>query len=155
MECTTAKSNIEAIAGKVREASFKEKQYLSKDEIINQFLDKILDFKQLVRNKVSEIESIIDKLEELTWCDFTALDEESLKKLNDVISGAKDWSTSLNRRYANCVKALDGKVTIAELEEWKNAIDDLAEAASDLEKAAFIFPSDDDFVSVTRELKHL
>jgi hypothetical protein len=153
MECTTAKSNIEATAGIVREASFKEKQHLSNEEIINQFLDRILDFKQLIRNKVSEIESFIDKLESLTWYDFKSLDQETLKKVNDVISGTKDWATSLVRNYSNCFKALDGKVTIEELEEWKNAIDDLEEAALDLEKAAFIYPNDDDINAITEELQ--
>jgi hypothetical protein len=156
MECTTAKSKIEATAGEVREASYKEKAHnLSHDEIVNQFLDRLWDFKVAIRTKISEIEGFIVRLEELTWFDFSSLDEESLKQLNDVISGTKDWTGSLNRNYATCVKVLDGKLVVSDLDELKESIMDLDEAADDLEKAVFIFPNDEEFKVISQQLSEL
>ena len=156
MECSTVKSKIKATAGEIREASYKEKkQNLTGEEIVNQFLDKLLDFKQALRNKISDIERFIIKLEELTWFDFGSLDEETLKQLNDVISGTKDWSDSLNRNYSHCIKVLDGKIVVSDLDELKQSISDLEEAADDLEKAVFIFPHDEDFINISNELANL
>lgn len=156
MECSTAMSNIEATAGKVREASFKEKLDLSDQEMIDLVLDKILEFKELLRGKINEIEDVIVQLEELTWCDEKALKNKVLKQtINDVISSARDWSTTLSKNYNRAKDAIADLTPIEEMEELKDSIDDLVDATNTLERAIFFYPMDETFSKITRELTDL
>jgi hypothetical protein len=153
MELSTAKSNIEATAEIAREASFSEKKRYTKQELTDLLLDKILEFKKMIKDKIEGIEAFIPKLEELSWYNIQNLDDDTQKKLNDVIAATKDWTNSLNRNYTQCTEVFKEKLTIEEMEDFRNAIDDLDEVTSDLEKSVFFYPNDEEFTKITKELK--
>lgn len=156
MECSTVRSSIEETAGIVREASFKEKNNLSNEELTNQVLDKILELKKVISDKVSQIEKITVQIEELTWFDIDQSDVEIKQKINDLISSSRDWSKSLIKNRDKCVDNLkEAKVTISELSDWNNAIDDLIDTTNTLEKAIFFYPVDEDFKRITDELSRI
>jgi hypothetical protein len=109
----------------------------------------------MIKDKIQGIEAFIPKLEELSWYNIQNLDEDTQRKLNDVIAATKDWSNSLNRNYTECTEVFKEKLTLEEMEDFKNAIDDLDEVTSDLEKSVFFYPKDEEFTKITEELKQL
>ncbi len=155
MECLTPRSHIEATAGRISEASYKEKKTLTDEQIMDQFLDQINLFKKSIKTKVKEVEGFITSVEQLSWFDFHVLEEDSLQRINDVISASNDYLESLNRNYDRCLEVLKGRITIAELKDLKIAAEDLEEATHDLEKSVFFYSKDEDMKKVTDELSKL
>jgi hypothetical protein len=155
MECSTEKDHISAAAGRVKEASFKERQELTNEELINRLLDKILEFKSAINKKIGNVESHISSLEEITWYDINVFDEETKRLMNDVISSTKDWSDSLNKWHDKCINTLDLKIQPEELAKLKSAVEDMEDANQDLESVIFYHPNDKDFNKITDELKNL
>ena len=151
METLSIKSEILKTFTEVRNASFNEKRAaLMEEDGINNLLDSILDFKNILKKKTNSVQDIIENLEKLTW--FNDLDEECYMKLNDLISLAKDLRGTLIRQYVNMNIIRVKGVAKEEIKEFKNTIDDLKVAYEDLESVFFFLPNMPDFQETTKRL---
>jgi hypothetical protein len=151
MESLTYKTRISETFEKVRKLSFEEKKNSAFDEAkINKLLDKILEFKRLFIDKTIKINSIVEKIEQLTW--FNDLDNETLMSINDLISSIRDLHSSLIRQYISLNNIRSKGIAKEEIKSFKTAIDDLKEVAADLESRFFFLPGIPDFQETTKEL---
>ena len=142
---------ISATFETVRKFSFEQKQEASFDEEkINNFLDKILDFKQVFSAKTEKINSLVEKIEQITW--FNNPDSDSLILINDLISSIRDLRSSLLRQYVSLNFIRTKGIAKDEIKNFKTAIDDLKEIASDLESIFFFLPNISEFKETTKEL---
>ena len=150
----TTESTIEQIdqtLAQLIETSFKEKRVgFSSERSVNQFLDTILDLKATLQNKSDSVNAINRQLEALTWLD--GLDEQSLTKINEIISLGKDLRTSLLRFVSGYDPLAEKEVAQAEITTLKESIDDLKEDIQDLESRFFFLPQMPDFVEADRQL---
>lgn len=151
MECLSHKSEIQNTFSSVRNFSFNEKRnYLSEDEMNNQLLDAILDFKESIKEKTKRIYEVNENIEKLSW--LNDLDEECLMLTNDLISAAKDLRTSLVRQYVSFNYLRKKGIAKIEIKDFKNSIDELKESYEDLESVFFYLPEIPDFVETTKQL---
>ncbi|NEW78112.1 MAG: hypothetical protein GZ086_01550 [Gelidibacter sp.] len=151
MECVSQKSEIINTFSSVRDFSFKEKQSpLLDEEQMNGFLDAILDFKKGLSKKAQDIYDFSDRIEKLSW--FNDLDEECLMVANDLISAAKDLSSTLIRQYVSMNFIRSKGIAKDEIKNFKNAIDVFKETYTDLESVLFFLPEMPDFVETSKEL---
>ncbi len=154
MDCLEYKPQIADTFEKVRALSFKEKKESVFDEPkINKLLDKILDFKKKFTDKANKINSLVQKIEELTW--FNNLDNDSLMSINDLISSIRDLHSSLLRQYISLHFLRSKGIAKEEIKQFKAAIDDLKDVAADLESRFFFLPNISDFQETTKELSLL
>lgn len=145
------KPEITATFEIVRKFSFEEKKEASLDEtIINRFLDKILEFKQAFSKKTIKINTLVEKIEQLTW--LNNLDNDSLILIKDLISSIRDLHSSLLRQYVSLHYIRNKGIAKVEIKNFKNAIDDLKEIAIDLESTFFFLPNIPDFNETTKKL---
>lgn len=151
MECLSHKSEIQNTFSSVRSFSYAEKKSpLSEEELTNKFLDAILDFKSLLKDKTYRIYETNENIEKLTW--LNDLDDECLMIINDLISAAKDLHSSLIRQYVSMNYLRKQGIAKEEIKDFKNSIDELKEAYSDLESVFFFLPEMPDFVETTKQL---
>ncbi|MEX0811975.1 MAG: hypothetical protein WD048_07140 [Chitinophagales bacterium] len=151
MENIAYKSEIENTFSTVRNFSYEEKKsQLLDEERMNAFLDAILDFKSILKDKTDRLNLICDKIEKITW--FDNVDEESLMLLNDLISSAKDLRSSLIRQYVLMGKLRKNGIAKEEIKAFKNAIDELKESYEDIESVFFFLPKMPDFTDTTKKL---
>lgn len=148
-------SNIERINDtftQVKSISFKEKKNaLYSEEIVNTFLDKILELKRILDEKTQNITKLNTQLEELTW--FSDLDEERLMKVNEIISLCNDLHSSLLKFYGGLNTFIKKGIAKAEIKELKEAITDLKEITQDVESRFFFLPQMSVFTEITKELE--
>jgi len=151
MQATDYKSRITETVSEVRSFSFSEKrESVIDEERVNAFLDTILEFRSMIKEKAEKILSISERMEELTW--FTDPDEESLMLLNDLISSVKDVHSSLIRQYVSFGSLRKKGIAKDEIKLFKRAIDDLKESYEDIESVFFFLPKMPDFVETTKKL---
>ena len=154
MDCLEYKSRISETFEKVRILSFNEKKESVFDETqINNLLDKILDFKKKFTDKTNRINSLVDKIEEITW--FNEIDNENLMSINDLISSIRDLHSSLLRQYISLGFLRSKGIAKDEIKRFKASIDDLKDVAADLESRFFFLPNIADFQETTKELSLL
>jgi hypothetical protein len=147
-------SNIEKINDtftQVKSISFNEKKNaLHSEEIVNTFLDKILELKRILDKKTQNITKLNTQLEELTW--FSDLDDECLMKVNEIISLCNDLHSSLLKFYIGLNPFIKKGIAKAEIKELKEAIADLKEITQDVESRFFFLPQMPIFTETTKEL---
>ena len=154
MDCLEYKSRIAETFEKVRVLSFNEKKESVFDETqINNLLDKILDFKKKFTDKTNRINSLVVKIEEITW--FNEIDNENLMSINDLISSIRDLHSSLLRQYISLGFLRSKGIAKDEIKRFKASIDDLKDVAADLESRFFFLPNIADFQETTKELSLL
>ena len=154
MDCLEYKSRISETFEKVRILSFNEKKESVFDETqINNLLDKILDFKKKFTDKTNRINSLVDKIEEITW--FNEIDNENLMSINDLISSIRDLHSSLLRQYISLGFLRSKGIAKDEIKRFKASKDDLKDVAADLESRFFFLPNIADFQETTKELSLL
>ena len=154
MDCLEYKSRIAETFEKVRVLSFNEKKESVFDETqINNLLDKILDFKKKFTDKTNRINSLVDKIEEITW--FNEIDNENLMSINDLISSIRDLHSSLLRQYISLGFLRSKGIAKDEIKRFKASTDDLKDVAADLESRFFFLPNIADFQETTKELSLL
>lgn len=139
----------------VKTASFNERRTIDNDEeTLNAFLDSINSLKRELSLKTDIINSIIPKLEELTW--FNNPNEETLKQVNELIALIKDLYTIYNKKFINYSNTLKkGEIATAEIEAFECCLHDLAEIGDDLENVFFTFPQDKEFQTLNQQLSAL
>ena len=151
MESTLSADKIRATFQDIRSVSFREKREgLNGEEQINQFLDHLLDLKQILNKKSSTIEGISKRLEALSWLDV--LCENDLKKINDLVASARDLYSVLIRQYVALTHVFEIEALKEPLNRFKLSIDSLKEVTADIESVFFFLPQMPDFVETTREL---
>ncbi len=151
MESPTYKSRISETFENVRKLSFKEKKESVFDEVkINKLLDKILEFKRTFTDKTNKINSLVEKIEQITW--FNNLDDDTLMSINDLISSIRDLHSSLLRQYISLNFLRTKGIAKEEIKKFKSSIDDLKDVAADLESRFFFLPNISDFQEATKEL---
>lgn len=151
MDYLEHKPQIAETFDKVRKLSFEEKkEALFEESKINKLLDTILEFKKVYTTKTAKIESLIEKIEQITW--FNKLDKESLMLVNDLISSIRDLHSSLLRQYISLNLIHPKGIAKDEIKNFKHAIDDLKDVASDLDSRFFFLPNIADFQETTIEL---
>lgn len=151
MDCLAYKPEISETFEKVRKLSFEEKKQAVYDEAkINTFLDKILEFKKVFEDKTNRINDVVEKIERLTW--YNEVDSESLMKINDLISAIRDLHSSLQRQWTSLNVIRSKGIAKVETKNFKAAMDDLKDVASDLESRFFFLPKFPDFLQTTKEL---
>jgi len=151
MECLSHKSEIYNTFSIVRSFSFQEKKNpISEEQLKNEFLDAILDFKSLIKDKTRRLYEVNENIERLTW--LNDLDDDCLMVINDLISAAKDLYSSLIRQYSSMNYLRRQGIAKEEIKDFKNSIDELKEAYSDLESVFFFLPEMPDFVETTKQL---
>lgn len=154
MDCLTYKPQIADTFEKVRALSFEEKKESVFDERkINRLLDEISEFKKMFTDKTNKINSIVEKIEEITW--FNNLDNDTLMSINDLISSIRDLHSSLLRQYISLNFLRSKGIAKEEIKKFKVAIDDLKDVAADLESRFFFLPNISDFQETTKELSLL
>ena len=151
MESLTYKSRISETFENVRKLSFEEKKESVFDEAkINKLLDKILEFKRMFTEKTNKINSLVEKIEQITW--FNNLDNDSLMSINDLISSIRDLHSSLLRQYISLNFLRSKGIAKEEIKKFKASIDDLKDVAADLDSTFFFLPNITDFQETTKEL---
>ena len=151
MECLSNKAKIQNTFSSVRDFSYLEKRNpISEEEMNNQLLDTILDFKESIKVKTKKIYEVNENIEKLTW--FNDLDEECLMLINDLISSAKDLRSSLIRQYISLDFLRIKGIAKEEIKDFKNSIDELKETYEDLESVFFYLPELPEFVETTKLL---
>ncbi len=151
MDTLTYKSRISETFENVRKLSFEEKKESLFDEVkINKLLDKILEFKRMFTVKTNKINSLVEKIEKITW--FNNLDNDSLMSINDLISSIRDLHSSLLRQYISLNLLRTKGIAKEEIKNFKASINDLKDIAADLESRFFFLPNITDFQETTKEL---
>lgn len=154
MDCLEYKPQIAETFEKVRAFSFKEKkESVFTETKINKLLDKILEFKKNFAEKTNKINSLVEKIEEITW--FNNVDNETLMSINDLISSIRDLHSSLLRQYISLGFLRSKGIAKDEIKRFKASIDDLKDVAADLESRFFFLPNISDFQETTKELSLL
>ncbi len=151
MEFLTYKSRISEIFGDVRKFSFEVKKEYVFDEVkINNLLDKILEFKRVFNDRTNKINSLVEKIEQITW--FNNLDNDSLMSINDLISSLRDLHSTFLRQYISLNYIRSKGIAKEEIKNFKAALDDLKDVAADLDSIFFFLPNINDFQETTKEL---
>lgn len=154
MKYTEYKPQIAETFEKVRAFSFEEKKESVFDETrINKLLDKILEFKKNFTVKTNKINSLVEKVEEISW--FNDTDNETLMSINDLISSIRDLHSTLQRQYISLGFLRSKGIAKDEIKRFKASIDDLKDVATDLESRFFFLPKITDFHETTKELSLL
>lgn len=152
--CGTNIEKINSAFNVVSDASFQEKrEHLSKQQVIDSFLDRVLDLKEKLITKSKKIEEIVVILESITW--FDNIDEEGLKLINEIISLSKDLHSTLIRFYVDLNYFVKKNIAKQEIKNLKVAINDLKEITQDLESVFFYLPQMPQFVESTKQLSLL
>ncbi len=151
MDALIYKPEISATFEAVRNFSFEEKKGVVLDEArMNKLLDEILAVKQVFSKKTDKINALVEEIEQLTW--LSNLDDEALILINDLISSIRDLYLTLLRQYVSFNFIHSKGIAKDEINDFKNAIEDLKEMASDLESTFFFLPNIPAFNEITKEL---
>ena len=151
MECANAKVQIFETFKEVRDFSYKRK---NETENINNFLDRVLELQNKIKEDSDFIFGLVEKFEELSWAEASNLDEETLKVLNDIISVSRDIHRTLIMHFVFLNNNLK-KVASSQINTLKNSLDDFKESTNDLEFIVFHMPFDDRLIEINRKIQSL
>lgn len=152
MIALTGKQKVSKVLDEVKTTSFSERREIkSEEEIINSFLDKIIDFKKNVATRTQKIEDISEKMETISWIN-EKMDDETLKDLNNLIVLAKDLHKTLIIHYVSFTPLRKNGIAKEETANFKNALDTFKEVYSDIESTFFSLPNNKDFVEITKRI---
>ncbi len=153
MDNVLVREKIINTVSEVRQISFKEKKD-SSEEMINSFLDAVLELKSYISEKTVKVDYISGLLEEITW--FDELDDDCLQLINDVIASSKDLNSSLIRTYVNLNKKYRANgIATKEINQFRNSIDNFKESYEDLESVFFFLPHMPEFQETKKMLSLL
>lgn len=152
--CETNIEKINDTFDVVSKASFQEKkEYLSKEQVIDNFLDKILELKERITYKSNKTKEIVERLEEITWYDN--IDEEGLRMINEIISLSKDLHSTLIKSYVDLNFFIKKGIAVNEIKHFKSNIDNLKEVIQDFESVFFRLPKLPEFKEASKQLSLL
>ncbi|RFS16083.1 hypothetical protein [Emticicia sp. C21] len=125
----------------------------TQEEIVNHFLDKILELKSHLKEKTEELDLLNQRAEKLTW--LNNVDDECLEKLAEIIQIIKDIHSIVIRHYADLNPLRLRGIAVQELKMFKQAIDDMKENYQDLNSIFFVLPQMTEFTDTTKKLEML
>ncbi len=110
--------------------TYKEKEIISEEENINQFLDSVLVIQKSIRNASEKLEYLVNGFEELTWFD---INDDILGRFDELLKSAEDLhrGTIQNYIYYRNHKIVS-KVANSEIKIYKSVIDDFKDSIQDL-----------------------
>lgn len=149
MKRVSPKIKISETFKEVRDFSFKKK---TDDEIVNHFLDRILELQSNIDKDSEFLEELCRRFDELTWLDASNLDEESMKLLNDTLSGTREIHRVLIKHYVflnNNARQFASK----QLKRLKRSLDEIKECVDDLEGTFFRLPQHENFQEANARLQ--
>ena len=130
-----------------------KRQIKSEEEVINTFLDAIIDLKALLSTKTKLLNGLISRLEELTWYDFDEeRDQEELLQINELIAVARDIRSTLIKQYVSYGFFKKKGIAKEEIKTFKIALNDFKEAVSDVESVFFFLPNLPEFKETTAKI---
>lgn len=103
--------------------------------------------------KTSSAKTVSTYLAELTWVDIT--DEKTKETIVGLLDSSQVWY-NLEREYIETVQQIiNNGIATKEFEAYKEAIEDLGEAITDLQSAVITLPSSKEFNDAMEELSNL
>ncbi len=151
MTCIEHKTFIDNTYRSVRTFSSKEKKNLpGTNQLVNEFLDGVLELESLLQEKTDKINEVNQLFEQLTW--YNNLDPDCLMRVNETIGKANELHRTLLLQYISLEPLRRKGVAKSKVKAFKLALDDLHETCQDVEMVFFILPADDEFVKTTNEL---
>ncbi|SEA87644.1 hypothetical protein SAMN05443667_110149 [Flavobacterium gillisiae] len=143
MECVTAKSKIQETFKEVTELANQKNVKALREEAVNNFLDRILVFRDALDEKTKTITDINSKFEILSWVE--GIDEECLELIKGLLQKSNAVHKKLIRSYVEMIWVITKGIAIDTMRKYKIALDDLKEHNQDLEDLYFNLPEDAEF----------
>lgn len=143
MECVTAKSKIQETFKEVKELANQKNVKALREEAVNNFLDRISEFRDALDEKTKTINDINSKFEILSWVE--GIDEECLELIKGLLQKSNAVHKKLIRSYVEMSWVITKGIAIDTMRKYKIALDDLKEHNQDLEDLYFNLPADAEF----------
>lgn len=143
MECVTAKSKIQETFKEVAELANQKNVKALREEAVNNFLDRISEFRDALDEKTKTITDINSKFEILSWVE--GIDEECLELIKGLLQKSNAVHKKLIRSYVEMSWVITKGIAIDTMRKYKIALDDLKEDNQDLEDLYFNLPADAEF----------
>jgi hypothetical protein len=143
MECVTAKSKIQETFKEVKELANQKNVKALREEAVNNFLDRISEFRDALDEKTKTINDINSKFEILSWVE--GIDEECLELIKGLLQKSNAVHKKLIRSYVEMSWVITKGIAIDTMRKYKIALDDLKEDNQDLEDLYFNLPADAEF----------
>lgn len=150
MENTTCIDFINDAYASIRATTYEEKIHVVSQQDIDHFLDTINEFKNVIIQKADIINTIVETVEKISW--FSDLDEDCLKKVNDIISLVRELHSVQIRKYVTLGFFMKRKIAVKEIRILKHSIDDLRDVARDLDACFFVLATMPEFVDTNKQL---
>ena len=139
---------IASISNEILTYSLSEKQ---DDQLINNFLDSILNFKEYLNNKSALIQKINTDLESITWLEGI---ENHKQSLNVLVAICKDFHNAMIRRYVGYNVFLKKNIAKDEIYDFKDAIDDFKDIYSSIENK-YLYNTRTEIDKITAQLLNI
>ena len=154
METNVVKSKIKEAITEVFDLSQKQKSEKKiNEQTINNFLDHILDFQEMLNAKTAAVVDVNSKFSEFSR--FKNVDEECLSLIRHVLDLSINWHQKLVLFYIDLNWIRKQNISNATIVKFKAAIDDLKEYNQDLEDLYFNIDHNDDLSSIVQEFQLL
>jgi hypothetical protein len=143
MECLTAKDKINKTFIEVSELSKSKNTKIIDQIVIDNILDRIIEFQSNIQGKADKINFINSKFQELTW--VNNIDNECLLLLRKLIDTSKVLHNKMIKYYVSLNWAIKRGIANEAMKNFKLSLDDLKEYNQDLEDLFFNLPEDEYF----------
>lgn len=152
MECTTSKNRVIDTLIEVNKVSVAEKS--NRQESIDKFLDKILEFKDYLNKRISDLSSISNNLGKVTW--VQDLNDEEMQTMKEIIVLLDEIIKNEKKYFIKISSFVKRNIlSIQDLSQFKIGLDDIIERRQDLNDRFFSLPDDDEFMNDLKELESL
>ena len=137
MECL-AHTEIRKLVRRVKGLSINaNKNTLSDENHIDDFLDTINSFKKALSEKTALLNEINERIEKLRW--FNAMGKEYLVLMNDIITSARGLHSPLTNQYVSLKSVRRHGIAKDEIDDFKNSINELKKSYRVLETVFFCY----------------
>jgi len=124
----------------------------TEEEVINGFLDQIIELNARIKQIYLPIEAIIPKLEKLSW--FSDVEEVN-EDIIEIISLTKEYKSLLTKLYVVYNNSSVKRALKTELKNFKSGIDDLKETCEDLEFVFVDSKNDEEMIRLNKQISEL
>ena len=151
MECITTKRQIAETFNEIVDFSDSKKD---REQILNNFLDRIRDLQLNIDEDSSFLEGLVFRLEKMTWFDFSDLDDETLQMVRNIFEVTRQIHKKILMNFVFLNKNAR-EYAPSELKRLKSALDNVKESVSDTEEVFFILPKNERFQKANQKLQSL
>lgn len=139
-----ANSDIRNTFDEVLKRSYELRSLESESKSIDEFLDSINDFKDILERKIKEIELINHLLERLTWIE-TEINKENLIKINGILEICKGVNLNFQDEAQKISRAELDKFCPEIITKFNSQVEILEESIHDVEMIFFNLRQDKKF----------